>query len=676
MNDLTKLTDQQLSKLIENKWASSSTLWDEISSLYDKNKNAYKNEPEWLKTLAKKKSKVRDNRIFVNTEAVINSVIANPPKPNVVPSRDTPESRELATLQQKYFSQKYTDRNVKEAIRKGLRNLYFARLLVLKPFWNSTINDFDVRSLDPRNVRFSSTASKEEDSAFAIEEVPDTLHGMVSRFPSKKKEILAAAGFEVGDEKNLDTNILLDEKQYKYKEAWIGNYLICKFDDVIMCKVKNPYWDWDGRLMTAEQSMILSSKDSSPVDVKNVLSQIKSNPTFSSTINKAEKPEDSSEGESEADGDKGEFELDQDQAEPGLDVPDPEFSKDAYFYNHFNFPRKPYIFATIFADSDSPIGSTDFITQAIPLQTDIDETKRNITENARIVNGMIKVDSSVMTQEEATKLNFKDAGGIVYGKGVANGVQRETGAPLPSFVQMNLEDSRKEIDDIMASSSAFRGVREGQETRAGRLALIDQSFLRLNELVQVVDYVNNELFNWFYQLAKINYTENHYAKIEGRDGAIKIIELMQDDFETGTEVKIIPGKTLPEDRQFKFEQAQKDMEMGVLAPIDYYEAAGYENGASKLKNLVTWGLNQAAAAGLTQEEIDKLSPPKQEEKPLPKTSIKYEDLPPDGKVQLASQVGIELDPEMVVNKDIAERKDNVKIKNIRPGNDKVSMASP
>lgn len=676
MNDLTKLTDQQLSKLIENKWASSSTLWDEISSLYDKNKNAYKNEPEWLKTLAKKKSKVRDNRIFVNTEAVINSVIANPPKPNVVPGRDTPESRELATLQQKYFSQKYTDRNVKEAIRKGLRNLYFARLLVLKPFWNSTINDFDVRSLDPRNVRFSSTASKEEDSAFAIEEVPDTLHGMVSRFPSKKKEILAAAGFEVGDEKNLDTNILLDEKQYKYKEAWIGNYLICKFDDVIMCKVKNPYWDWDGRLMTAEQSMILSSKDSSTIDVKNVLSQIKSNPTFSSTINKAEKPEDSSEGESEADGDKGEFELDQDQAEPGLDVPDPEFSKDAYFYNHFNFPRKPYIFATIFADSDSPIGSTDFITQAIPLQTDIDETKRNITENARIVNGMIKVDSSVMTQEEATKLNFKDAGGIVYGKGVANGVQRETGAPLPSFVQMNLEDSRKEIDDIMASSSAFRGVREGQETRAGRLALIDQSFLRLNELVQVVDYVNNELFNWFYQLAKINYTENHYAKIEGRDGAIKIIELMQDDFETGTEVKIIPGKTLPEDRQFKFEQAQKDMEMGVLAPIDYYEAAGYENGASKLKNLVTWGLNQAAAAGLTQEEIDKLSPPKQEEKPLPKTSIKYEDLPPDGKVQLASQVGIELDPEMVVNKDIAERKDNVKIKNIRPGNDKVSMASP
>lgn len=679
MKDLLQLDDNTISLLVENKWASSQSLWSEIGELYDRNKNAYKNEPEWLKTLPKKKSKVRANRIFVNTEAVINSVIANPPKPNIVPGRDTPESKELASQQQKYFAKKYTDRNVKEVIRKGLRNLYFSRLLVLKPFWNANINDFDVRVVDPRNVRFSPTASKEEDSFFAIEEVTDTLHGLVTRFPKKRAEILKEAGLE--ENEKADAEILTNNKEFKYKEAWIGDLLICKFNNVILCKVKNPYWDWDGRLMTMEQAMAINDPNSSTIDFKNALKAIKSNPVATppapeklSTAGDNGESE-AKDNESETDGDKGEFELEQDQGEPQIDVPSPEFSKDAYYYNHFNFPKKPYIFATIFADSDSPVGSTDYISQAIPLQNDVDETKRNITENVRIVNGIIKVDAKVMSQEEATKLNFKDAGGIIWGKGVADGVLRETGQPLPAFVQQNLEDSRKEIDDIMAASSAFRGIREGQETRAGRLALIDQSFLRLNELVQVVDYVNNELFNWFYQLAKINYTEHHYAKIFGKDGAREIISLMQDDFENGTEVYVIPGKTLPEDRQFKFEQAQKDIELGVLAPIDYYDAAGYDNGAEKLKNLVEWGMNQAKAAGIPDERVAELAPPKEEPKPLPKTSLKYEDLPPDGKVQLAKQVGIELDPEVVVHETIANRQDNVKIKSVKTDK-KVSMDSP
>jgi hypothetical protein len=245
--------------------------------------------------------------------------------------------------------------------------------------------------------------------------------------------------------------------------------------------------------------------------------------------------------------------------------------------------------------------------------------------------------------------------GIIWGKGAVTGVQRETGPALPAFVVENMQDSRKEIDDIMAASSAFKGIREGQETRGGRLALIDQSFLRLNELVQVIDYVNYELFNWFYQLAKVRYTEHHYAKSLGKNAATEILTLIQDDFEDGSEVRIISGKTLPEDRQFKYEQAQQDVEKGLLSPTDYFETAGYDSPAEKAKNRVIYDMNKPTAVGITEEELARIAPKPVEEPP--KLSIKYEDLPPDGKIQMAAKAGIQLDPQIVIAEEIKKDKE-------------------
>lgn len=631
MDYIAKLSEKQLCDYITNRRTSADTIWNIVKTTYDKNKNAYNNEPEWLGTLAKKRSKVRDNRIFVNTEAVINSIIANPPKPIITPGRDTPESKTLAINQERFFQDMYTKIGVKAEMRKGLRNLYFSRLLVLKPFWNSQKNNFDVKSIDPRKVRFSPNSSKEDNSEFAIEDVKDSVANIYERFKKdgadpKNAEFNQKLMKELGGQDAND--LLVSGREIEYEEAWCGDWLVCKYGNLILSKVKNPYWDWDGVQVTSEEEIEILNKQTPQKRVKEILQ---------------------GQGGEEMEYTEG-------------DVAHEQQEKSAYFYNHFDAPRKPYIFATIFNAENKPIGETDFITQAIPLQEDIDETKRNITENARIVNGIVKVDSTVMDQAEANKLRW-ETGGVIWGKGVASGVQRETGAPLPAFVQQNLDDSRKEIDDIMASSSAFRGVREGQETRGGRLALIDQSFLRLNELVQVVDYVNYELFNWFYQLAKVFYTEHHYAKTMGADRATETLTLMRDDMEDGTEVRVLEGKTLPEDRQFKYEQAQEDLKNGVLSPVDYLQIAGYDAPAEKARNLVIWGLNKPTAVGMTKEEVNEISPPPQPEEKAPTLSIKFEDLTPDAQVQALQKIGIQADPKIVVAANLRKIKNEDKLNN-------------
>lgn len=574
--DIHSLDDTQKSQLVEARWASSTEVWDIIDKTYKQNTAIYANKADWLQSLPEKRRKyaVQANRIFVNMEAVINSLIANPPGVNILPARDGEQAQDFARKLESYFRKKYTDLNVKEVLRMGLRNLYFARLLVIKPFWNPVINDFDFRAIDPRKIRVGKYARKEPDTEFAIEEIEDNLCAVIDKFPKKKEELMQKYGMK--DEAQL----CIKNPDVKYKEAWIHDCVIFKLDNIILDTIKNPYWDWDGMLITEEEEGQMNELEGQPR--RDYMQNIKL--------------QQDSRQMSSVDGAP-------DQTDPEMgDMSSEQTEYKSYLFNYFDNPRKPYIFATIFNNENTPIGRTDMITLSAELQRGIDKRKMDIDENAELANGILKVDATVMSKQDAQRIRFETRG-IIWGKGVKDGVTRETGQALPEMVFNDMIDSRSEIDNIMAATSAFRGEREGQETKAGRLALIQQSYLRLNELVQVVDYVSKEMFDWGMQLAKTRYTEYHYAKWMGKEGAREVIELIQDDFESGSEVTIIAGKTLPVDDEFKFEQAQNDVKEGFISPADYLEIAKYDNAKELAQNAVLYKQNPAMAVGLSPEEM-------------------------------------------------------------------------
>lgn len=596
--DFSKLKPDQLARLVDNRWESSATLWDTVIKTYDKNTRIYQNEGEWIAKVPVKLRKVLANRIFPNMEAVINSVIANPPTINFIPGRTGAQSQALARKQENFFRKKYRDLNVKEAFRMALRNLYFGRIMVLKVFWNPKINDFDIRAINPKNIRVGKYSRKEEDSEFAIEEIDDNLCSLIARFPNAAVEIKKKYAIE------NDEDAYIKNQDVKYKEAWIGDYVIFKLDNIILDIIRNPYFDWDGLLITDQEEQQINQSPEQGGLVGDARRELFTSIKLDQDNRIAQQLPRPASPEVETGGDQPTPAVSatgEPQLPPNEGHTEPITYK-AYNFNYFNQPRKPYIYGTILNNENSPIGRTDFITMAETLQESIDTRKQDIGQNCLLVNGIIKVDSEVMDKEDAQQLAY-EARGVIWGKGVATGVTRETGEALPQMVFDDMIDSRNEIDNIMAASSAFRGEREGQETKAGRLALIQQSFLRLNELVQLVDFMSGEVFSWFYQLAKTRYTEYHYAKWIGKNEALEILDLIQDDFETGSEVQVIPGKTLPEDAEFRFERAQADVAAGIISPVDYLEEAGYMNPKDMARNAVLYKQNPAAAVGITPAQM-------------------------------------------------------------------------
>lgn len=581
--DISTLDDDSKGKLVNARWDSSSQLWDTVDKIYKQNTAVYSNKADWLSNIpyVRQPYTVQANRIFVNMEAVINSLIANPPGINVLPARDGKVAQDFARKLESFFRKKYVDLNLKETFRMAYRNLYFGRLFVIKPFWNTKINDFDFRAIDPRKVRFGKYAKNEQASEFAIEEIEDNLCAVIERFPAKKAELMKKYGI------TDDAQLYIKNPDVTYKEAWIGDYVIFKLDNIILDTIKNPYWDWDGILITEDEEQELNKLEGN--ERRDKLQSIKlEQDSRKASMMPVEK-----------EGMEGEME---DIQEGEYNEQEPQVKYKPFYFNYFDTPRKPYIYATILNNENTPIGRTDMITLSASLQMGIDKRKMDIDENCELANGIVLVDATVMGKSDAQRIRWQTKG-IIWGKGVKDGVTRLTGGNLPQMVFDDMMDSRTEIDNIMAASSAFRGEREGQETKAGRLALIQQSYLRLNELVQLGDYCAKECFDWGMQLSKTRYTEYHYAKWMGKEGAREVIELIQDDFETGSEVTIIAGKSLPIDDEFKFEQAQNDVLNGFISPPDYLEIAHYDNAKELSKNAVLYKQNPAQAVGIQPNEM-------------------------------------------------------------------------
>ncbi len=686
--DITQMKDNEKAQLVQTRWESSSEVWDVVEKAYLSNTAVYENKTDWLKYLPerRKRFRVQANRVFVDQEAVINTLIARPSGINILPSRKGEAAQELAMRLESYFRKKIADRNFKEVLRMGLRNLYFGRLIIIKPFWNPSLGptgDFDFRAVDPRKLRVGKYARKEQDSEFSIEEIDDNLCALVQRFPKKRAELMKKYGFK--DDEAGVAQMYIKNPDVTYKEAWIQDHVIFVLDTIVLDCIKNPYWDWDGVMVTEEEYNQLEgdiTTNAQPLEGdqrRQLLQQIK-------LAQEERRPPTPPENEVEESGES-------DPQAPGLMTRAADFLKSVvpgmgsatppveevptgdvqpsdgatapdqieqpvsyrqYFFNYFDAPRKPYIYATIFNNENTPIGRTDMITLSAELQRGIDKRKMDIDENCELANGVLKIDSTVMDKANAQRIRFETKG-IIWGKGVKDGVTRETGQALPQMVFDDMIDSRNEIDNIMAASSAFRGEREGQETKGGRLALVDQSYLRLNELVQVIDFVSKEAFEWALQLGKTRYTEYHYAKWVGPDEAKDTIELIQDDFENGLEVTVIAGKSLPVDREFQFEQAQGDFEKGALGLTDYLRISQYDNPKELAKRAVEFKVNPIVSVGFTEQEAQALAPSQNEEKP-PSITINYDDLPPDAQVQILAKIGIQADPNIVVAEKMADRK--------------------
>jgi len=559
--DIEKLDDRKLGKLIDNRWAESNSLWSEIEKAYKKNKAVWKSDDSTVATIPRRKSKVRDNRAFLAMEHVIANLTGRPSRPNVLPTNGKMESGQIALDLQDLFLEKYKTLRAKKKMRRGLRWLFLSRLMVFKIIWDNDIDNFNITVVDPRRVRFNKKATNSMETDFAIEEIDTTIPDMIERFPEQKEDIIKQIG-------GKEEDILVANASATYKEAWIGDWAVYKFREKILKKEKNPYWDWEGVYFTNNELRKFETLEL-PAERKKMLGMAR--PLRETRAKRANRYQN-------------------------------------YLANHFDKPRHPYIFASMLEIEEKAVGETSLMEQITPLQKNVNQRKRQIADNAAMAQGKWKVDTKFVEGKTKGEIQAMkaDPEGIIYGDGVGTGITIETGRDLPAIVKEDLILSIQEIDAIFGTQQTFRGEGGDKETATGRAILREQSFQRLTEVIDIVDSVHWEIYNWWLQLMKVRYTETHYTKMLGRDRALRIIKTMQDDITDGIDVQVIPGQIMPKDRVYRAERALEGVKNGFMIPLTYFEEAEFDNPMETAKQLEMYKISPFAVLEMDPEDIENL----------------------------------------------------------------------
>lgn len=570
MIDIESLDEKVLVKIEANRSDTVKDLAAEIEKDFKRNFAIWNNKPEWLGRVPEGGSKVRVNRVFLATESVINNLTARPAKPNAIPANGSDEANKIAASVQRFFPEWYRENNVKEELRTGLRHLFFSKIIVLKMCWDRTIDDFTVKAVKPTKVKFGKTSTKEIESEFTIEEIDDKrLLDMLEEFPEAEEKVLKQLGM-------TKERAMIENPAEKWKEIWIGNGVAWIWNGIVLKKKRNPYWDWNGLKVTPLEKKRLTENNA-----EGMFNGRQRRPLMQKIVAK----QDERIAQEKEGGQKFE----------------------SYLSNYFDRPRKPYIFSAVLRVESKPTGDSTLIDQVNPLQEGIDETKRQIADNRKIVNGVTKVDTKMttMTLADARRAHY-ETGGLVYGPGVRDGVTRETGKELPGFVVNDMEHSIVQLDAIFGTSDSFRGEGSKNETATGRAILREQNVSRLDELISTVEFVMGEVYRWGLQFIRTRYTEAHLIKPLGAEKAQEAIEMLRDDVQDGVEIKVIPGQILPEDRIFKAERAGEDYRAGVLDPVSYFEASGYDNPMEIAKRVTMFKMNPLSVVDMTPDDIAKL----------------------------------------------------------------------
>jgi hypothetical protein len=137
--------------------------------------------------------------------------------------------------------------------------------------------------------------------------------------------------------------------------------------------------------------------------------------------------------------------------------------------NHFNVPKKPYVFLSVFNLGKQPFDDVSIIEQNLALQDSINKKIRQIDKNGDNTNSGMLVSGDHFTKEQAAQVDgtLRRGGTVWVPSGrVGDAINRTIAPPLPGFIYESLIDYRNELRNIFGTrGSAPQGIINEQTVR-------------------------------------------------------------------------------------------------------------------------------------------------------------------------------------------------------------------
>ena len=320
----------------------------------------------------------------------------------------------------------------------------------------------------------------------------------------------------------------------------------------------------------------------------------------------------------------------------GNETPGPETTVEGH--NHFEIPKKPFGFLTVFNLGKQPMDDTSLIGQNLAGQDRVNKRIKQIDRNADSMNNgiVVSLSRSGLTQEQAANVTtaLRKGGVVSIPDGAPrDAIDRMSAEGLPADIYNDLADTRRRISDIFGTSGMTPQGQNSERTVRGKIMNTNLDTDRIGGGVsEYLEQFADEAFNWMVQLLYV-YDDEFASMPDKPDVSVSVKE----------------GSLLPKDSTTIANQAIELASAGKMSTIDLYKKLDYPNPEELAANVwlevnapdVLYGSDPRVAQVIQRQQA---SAANANARP-PSESISFKDLPPEGQAQMAKQAGIDLNPE-------------------------------
>lgn len=420
------------------------------------------------------------------------------------------------------------------------RPIYFYS--VIKAVWNKERDDYEFVNVHPQNIILDNSVQEFEKSRFIVELVETTVEEVAMRFPDKKKEFFEAVSLaknwdKVDTRSKLATTITITETWFKEympvtddfgESKWeLVTGVAWKYKDIILGKMKHPYWDWKGKSRYFK-------------------------------MNEEEREE-----------------LTQEEIYGLLfeDADRNDVAAETTFSNYLSEPEFPYYVMTINRNGKHQIDITTNFEQILHFQDSINRQGIQINEmNARSVGKDVYSINAFDSEDDIEKIDPKDLSQAVKvrGEDINKVYSHIDYDPAPQQLYVSKREDRSIAFEMLALNATTRGTREtGDETLGARQMMREQDFGVLDyEVSRTITPAAQWMARWMLQFIKRYYKTPHYRKVVGDEGEKIRMAITNDLIMDGMEVEVSASSV---DKMKRFRQAQMDAQAGLIDPLTYFE---------------------------------------------------------------------------------------------------------
>jgi hypothetical protein len=420
---------------------------------------------------------------------------------------------------------------------------------VIKARWNPELGlfgDYEFINVHPDNVIFDHkcTTSNVDDMRFFSEKADLTVKEVIMMFPDvedKLKAYLAWDEDERSSQDKLATSIEIRETWFHwYKEAgedegtkqWERvEGVVWKHKDLILGKMKNPYFDYQGEKRLFKKEL----EERREISENEIFDLI--------------------------DFEKGNYEVKQ------------------IFHNFFQQPRKPYFLMVYEPWGKHPINETTRVEQAIPFQDAINIEGNQILDMNIRSRGKDIFDTEAIDQETIDNLDMysiDQALGISAGGLGLNRVHARIEQPPASAQMYNSKNEQRSMAfELLGVNATTRGVREGDSTLGESQMMREADYGMIDDVVEeTINAAALWMAQWSMQFIKLFYTKPYLKAILGKSGSAVYLSLTRDVVDDGMDIEVAASGV---DKLRRKRMAVENMKLGIGDPLSYYEDTEQSN---------------------------------------------------------------------------------------------------